>query len=730
VDTDKYATVAVTGGTADVTNLSTGFANPQVAATRTTIDDPQTANEFFPLNKLIISETRGGSLGRNGTFCLEAPNGYEFSFANDFDNDNDYTGYPTGPTATAAQQLEWLFAHGYFGNSGAGTEVVNGGTLAIDDYIIGKTSSATTASYYYLRGASGAIDTSKIYITVGDTVNGLVPTHSGASAGAITIRNLDSTKDLPFAVRARDNVADGEFKLHIVDGNHKGATTSKLGVSDEYFKAGVKAPWSVKLTAGAAPTLYTGRYSFEGLDNNVHRSADVTFEELLAHAWNNERKTEFTLPAGVKFTKAEFFDVDHVSDLGTVSLTAGNNKATPSRKTVGKGYAELTEDTLTLNNVKTSSNDNVTDKAKFKIRLWLSIAPNVTGDIKLTAGGSGISDKLDGVTIAKAVQPVNIKVNTISDIKIGLQSQQTSDFTITEAKAGIFKKGDLVKVSVTDGVKTDDIGFQDFAYEVSEGDLNIKSARIAYAGNSTAYSYSLGNGAGTLIFEIGGASSKPSTIKVSNVQVRTDRTIPETNKTAYQLVVWGEGVAENYDSQNSPKPGTFTIPGYTAEYLRIATPASGEQNMLNSEVRITQDADTLKVGDKEYTLDVPAYIDETNSMMVPIRAISEALIGSAGKVLWDDAEHAVTIDLDSRIVKFTIGSDKMIINGVERTIQNVNGQPTKAVIKGERSFVPVRALGEALGVQVTYDEATKTAIYNEKKDQTTADVGVLSDDAK
>jgi hypothetical protein len=120
---------------------------------------------------------------------------------------------------------------------------------------------------------------------------------------------------------------------------------------------------------------------------------------------------------------------------------------------------------------------------------------------------------------------------------------------------------------------------------------------------------------------------------------------------------------------------------------------------------------TMPVGSTTYqkngttmTLDVPPYI-ESGRTLVPVRAISEGL---GADVQWNAAIRIVTISLQEldgpHIVTMTIGQMAYSIDGKFAWME------VAPVIVGGRTFVPLRAVGEALGAQVDWDAATRTVL--------------------
>lgn len=119
-----------------------------------------------------------------------------------------------------------------------------------------------------------------------------------------------------------------------------------------------------------------------------------------------------------------------------------------------------------------------------------------------------------------------------------------------------------------------------------------------------------------------------------------------------------------------------------------------------------QNAVVLHIGKpKAFVNNSEAVVDSTNKdvypfikdgrTLVPVRFISENL---GAEVEWDDSTKAVTVKLNNKTVQLTIGSKNIYINGVEKEID------VPAQIMNERTFIPLRALVEALDKKVFWDD--------------------------
>ncbi len=107
--------------------------------------------------------------------------------------------------------------------------------------------------------------------------------------------------------------------------------------------------------------------------------------------------------------------------------------------------------------------------------------------------------------------------------------------------------------------------------------------------------------------------------------------------------------------------------------------------------------------------DAAPYIDENSRTMIPVRFVAENL-GAA--VSWEQATKTATIEKDGIIVEITIGNAELRVtkNGATTTTT----MDTAAVLKGSRTYVPIRFVAEALGAYVDYSNTYRTVgIYSD-----------------
>lgn len=85
--------------------------------------------------------------------------------------------------------------------------------------------------------------------------------------------------------------------------------------------------------------------------------------------------------------------------------------------------------------------------------------------------------------------------------------------------------------------------------------------------------------------------------------------------------------------------------------------------------------------------------------MVPMRAIFEAL---GATVEWDESTNTASAQKDDKSIIITIGSTDMYVNG------EIVALDSPACVVDNRTLVPVRAISESFGLNVNWDEGTKT----------------------
>ncbi len=101
------------------------------------------------------------------------------------------------------------------------------------------------------------------------------------------------------------------------------------------------------------------------------------------------------------------------------------------------------------------------------------------------------------------------------------------------------------------------------------------------------------------------------------------------------------------------------------------------------------------------------FIDSNNRTQVPVRAVMEAY---GAVVEWDDMARHVIIKYEGQLVEIPLGKAHIYINGRSQVID------TSAMIKEGRTYLPIRAVVEALGGNVGWDASTSSVLLTHDAD--------------
>lgn len=127
---------------------------------------------------------------------------------------------------------------------------------------------------------------------------------------------------------------------------------------------------------------------------------------------------------------------------------------------------------------------------------------------------------------------------------------------------------------------------------------------------------------------------------------------------------------------------------------------------------------TLILDDKKFEVTeglMPPIIIE-NRTLVPVREVFETL---GGKVEWYEKERAVEIELENKKVKLWIDGYTANVDGEEISID------VPAKIISSKTMVPARFISEKCGLNVEWDDATKTVTINSKEELPVAQINSI-----
>jgi hypothetical protein len=478
-----------------------------------------------------------------------------------------------------------------------------------------------------------------INVTIDVDEEELVIDFNGPETGVASAWDINGI--LEFTVSDESQVKAGDIKVKITGKTDTDISTAVVGTYGDF---------GATVSAEDAPTIYAGQ--------DEQEIGVIVIEEDLGGTLVEGRTVTLTLPAGARFQQVydgtgdlDDFDRDESLQLDFVGFTG-------------------TDERTAKFEVKNESDD----AAKIDLEdVEVAVEAGFTGDLVITVGGSaGVSGE---IVVAKVVAPITGAAVSVPNVIIGLGGQTGGSFTITEVAAEAFDKdGKTVTLDLPGGIvftKTPKV-------EVTSGDLRIGNVKRT-------------NGDNSVDFDIESESSEPSTVTVSDVVLKLDRTVAEGD---ISLKIQGKAVVETQkytDWTNSDFAAKFAV-------AKVVTPAPGE----------TKYTTVFKIGDMSYTVngvaataDVAPYIKGDRTML-PIRYAALAAGVLESNIFWNGADQSVILIKGDRIVKLVIGSTTMTINGVAFPMD-----AAPEVVDPGRTMLPLRAVAQALGCDVAWDAATQ-----------------------
>lgn len=661
-----------------------------------------------------------------------------------------FTGVPTGTPATNAsfkvggtmQSIDITFASaGTFergvlyiylnemdlnGASGDLTATLMGNTnaLPMGQVVVGKVSSvkgtaAAIKSVTPMGTASTAIDTftlietQKNSLVSGEVVKLKLPVGFKWNIAGIAVPNWAFAAASTTVTPSVD--ADNRI-LNITLGNTGEPNNTTTGRFD-LAGAQIKADDSVAKKGDVTVQVYSdqgnvtsqelvvakyGEYAAKGVEGTVNeliagkseqKLGTFYIEEELPGSLVKDRIIKMTLPEGVKW----WAGYRNSSTFPQLKVEAGN--LVVNNFTVGTDSNNSSDTVRSISTtINTQGAGKVAGKVKFK-DFKVDVSPEFKGDIVVTI--SGAAGATGEVKVATVIPAVELSVENKKDVKIGSQKQVTGDLIITETKKEniAFRNNDEyvegkagIQTAATNNVPLTLVvpagaRWADLPkVEVIEGDVQLDLAAMS-KGNVAA-------GDGRLVtIPVKSSSLKASKIKVSDILVTLDRTVPEGD---FKISVGGLSVNE--------VPNVFPnagLPGQIVANCVTPAPDEGTVGAVAGEFRV--DSNIYYSNGVAKVMDTAAYI-KNGRTYVPMRVLGEAILGA--EVIWDAAARTVTLIKGDTEVVFTINSTTYTVNGESKT------NDVAPEIVNDRTMLPARAVAEAFGANVGWDPVSKTVLIS------------------
>jgi hypothetical protein len=576
---------------------------------------------------------------------------------------------------------EYTFAVANSGKTTAVAETVEsigstgtGGRIRVEETAINATASGTKTftlklpSNYEWNGMTGAD-----FTFAGDFTGTAAPTVTGNGTNTLTVTanfaNATGTSRGYFyitpKIKANKDAAKGDVTVNI----------SGADLTDADVVVAKYADWGVNVNVESVEEITAGKF-----DENT-KTAKITIEEAVPGSFVANRDLDVELPSWVKIVG--------ISDYSVTGGVASNT----APAIVGD------DNELSIPITGTTS----TTKGKIEFKLQLSAEANKSGDIEALVSGAGVGEQK--VVVAKAVAPVTASIEgEVAKLKIGAQDQEGPVFYITETKKGTFEKnseygtnnGEIV-VTLPEGVKFSKTP----KVEVVEGDGSIDTNNVRRINDDNQLS-----------IPVKGESIKPVKIKVSDVRLTVDRTVPEG---PIQAKIGGTAIVENNAAaggwvnggvvsapNTNLQAGEFnTSNAVTFDIANTVTPAPGDTTASNIVFKLN--SKTFTVDGKEMEMDAAPLVGWDRAYL-PVRFAANALNVSDDQIIWDDKTSTFTVFKGDRVVSGKVGDKFLTVNGA-KVPMDVPVWRNKAQTNN-RVMVPIRYLANALNANIEWNKET------------------------
>lgn len=487
------------------------------------------------------------------------------------------------------------------------------------------------------------------------------------SGGLNTIKNDD---------RAELTINNGTFKnfYQATVQNHNIAT-----INGGTYKAASDASSTGKETYGVyncgcgdnidLGTLTVTGGIFEGADYAI---ADVSSQPAIVNI------------SGGCFSGAKGAIVKGTNSNATISISGGTFSDKPANAYVADGYKAIQ-----VKGDKYVVTDKIAlDKTSTRIRR------GYTDTLKAIVEANGKThDVADPITWASDKEAVaTVKDGVVTGVDYGTATitatlGTTTGTPATQAEGDEVTGGD----TVTGGDNT----------TTPSNTLKASCTVDVYKKSSSGSSSGGGGGSSAAKHGVTISDSKNGAVTASAAKAETGDKVILTPKAdeGYEL---DKITAKDKDGKEvklkAEKDGTysFTMPkgGVTVDttFKQAEGATNTDKPAAAAKTIILQIGSTAVLVDDQAIINDVAPVIRNDRTLVPIRVITEAL---GGQVAWNEAAKEVTLTVNGKEIKMTIG----------KVLEKYGVAP---VIIGGRTFVPVRFVADELGAVTTWDDATKT----------------------
>ena len=410
-------------------------------------------------------------------------------------------------------------------------------------------------------------------------------------------------------------------------------------------------------------------------------NASVTFKltETTKDTINKGRKADFTIENGFIAVRTKTNDT-YATALETFkSLIKSGDIELPKEikeedivSVEANVEGQITGFTVVFDHIDSTK----ASELEFKLPVQADI--NTTGDVKVKVEGRALNAAKE-IVIATVKAPYEITAEAV-DLKVGLNGQAGGKLTITETAPAMLEKGQ-VKIAMDQYAGISFKKGQDLS--VKAENLKIKDVKVT---------------ADEITFQVERTSDEAGKVTIENIEFNVDRTAPEGS---FDLEISGDAISKNTYIKAGLE--TLTIENFvTIGTKNTEDIATGSNGLKKGNASFAIGSTKYTVNGVEKTMDGAPYLANGRTM-IPVRYVSEAFGIDGHNIAFE--KGIVTLFAGNRIVQLTNGSNIALVNGVKFPMEQA------VAIKEGRTYIPVGEVGRILGVNVNWNNETKTATF-------------------
>lgn len=594
--------------------------------------------------------------------------------------------------------------HGKAALYNKGTVTLNGGTFDRTQENGKSDSSSGGNSYYTIKNVGNMTINEGVNVRTANGNNQLGRFSSLVSNGYFDADDFKNNKGVDSPTLTINN---GTFSggLNTIKNDDRAELTINNGTFKNFYQATVQNHNIATINGGtykaARDASSTGKETYGvyncGCDANIDRGTlTVTggiFEGADYAIADVSRQTAAVNISGGSFSGAK----------GAIVKGTNSNAISNAIISISGGVFDSNVQAYAANGYKaiktTDGKYVVTDKIALD-KTSTRIRRGYTDTLKAIVEANGKTyDVADPITWASDKESVaTVKDGVVTGVDYGsatitatlggvTETPDTTDAPTTQAEGDTTGDG-----TVTDGDNT----------TTSSNTLKASCTVDVYKKSSSGSSSSGGGGSSAAKHGVTISDSKNGAVTASAAKAETGDKVILTPKAdeGYEL---DKITAKDKDGKEvklkAEKDGTysFTMPKGGVTVDTTFKQAEGATNTDKPAATATKTI-ILQIGSTAALVDDQAIINDVapvihnDRTLVPIRVITEAL---GGQVAWNEAAKEVTLTVNGKEIKMTIG----------KVLEKYGVAP---VIIGGRTFVPVRFVADELGAVTTWDDATKT----------------------